>query len=348
MQSRDKIAYLGALSLLMSLAELFVPRPLPFFRLGLANIPLLLGLTMDVGPYMALLLVKAIGNSYVSGTIFSPFALMSLAQTFASGMAMYGAGRLGERISIYSVSLLGAAVSSAVQIAVAALYAGRGVTAFLPLMLAVALPSSLLVAYIAKRIRLPEALPEEDGNSAGGRRNTIPIAAMAITVGSSLMLDSIPLLLAALMASLCFQRATGRRIRLMPHIWTMAFMVLSSLMTPEGRVLSTILSFPITENALISGVAKALRLSCTMALSQGFSTQLTISSGLIGRTLYLFSLIEISFRSASGSLKERILSSLELKVHNKPPKQQINITNFTLIAISFVFLLLIFLDILIF
>ena len=54
MQSRDKIAYLGALSLLMSLAELFVPRPLPFFRLGLANIPLLLGLTMDVGPYMAL------------------------------------------------------------------------------------------------------------------------------------------------------------------------------------------------------------------------------------------------------------------------------------------------------
>ena len=43
MQSRDKIAYLGALSLLMSLAELFVPRPLPFFRLGLANIPLLLG-----------------------------------------------------------------------------------------------------------------------------------------------------------------------------------------------------------------------------------------------------------------------------------------------------------------
>ena len=81
----------------MSLAELFVPRPLPFFRLGLANIPLLLGLTMDAGPYMALLLVKAIGNSYVSGTIFSPFALMSLAQTFASGMAMYGAGKLGER-----------------------------------------------------------------------------------------------------------------------------------------------------------------------------------------------------------------------------------------------------------
>ena len=152
MQSRDKIAYLGALSLLMSLAELFVPRPLPFFRLGLANIPLLLALTMDAGPYMTLLLVKAIGNSYISGTIFSPFALMSLAQTFASGMAMYGAGRLGERISIYSVSLLGAAVSSAVQIAVAALYAGRGVTAFLPLMLAVALPSSLLVAYIAKRI----------------------------------------------------------------------------------------------------------------------------------------------------------------------------------------------------
>ena len=37
MLSRDRISSLAALSLLFSAAEMFIPRFLPFFRLGLAN-----------------------------------------------------------------------------------------------------------------------------------------------------------------------------------------------------------------------------------------------------------------------------------------------------------------------
>ena len=109
MRSQDRIAYLAALSLLMSAAELLVPRILPFFRLGLANIPLLLALGMAPGHFALLLLLKAIGNAYISGTLFSVFAIISIAQTFASGIMMYALSRLfGRRISIYSVSAMGA------------------------------------------------------------------------------------------------------------------------------------------------------------------------------------------------------------------------------------------------
>ena len=348
MQSRDKIAYLGALSLLMSLAELFVPRPLPFFRLGLANIPLLLGLSLDIRSYTILLAVKAIGNSYISGTLFSLFALMSLAQTFASGLIMYASANLCRNISSYSVSLLGALASTVVQIAAASLYAGRGALMFLPLMLLIAFPSSILVAYAARRIKLPEAIPDDTEKGESERKTVLPVISMAVTVGSVLMMDDIPLLAAALLAALCFQKRCRRKIMIMPHIMTLIFMIISSLLTPEGRILLTLFSFPITENALLYGIAKALSLSATMALSQGFSTQLSISSGIIGRTLYLFSLIESTFRSTSGSLKERMMDALELKMHDKSTKTHINVSVFTLIALSFVFLFLFSLDILIF
>ena len=347
MRSQDNVAYLGAISLLMSLAELFVPRPLPFFRLGLANIPILMGLGLDIRSFIALLAVKAIGNSYVSGTLFSLFAIMSLSQTFASGMLMYLAKKLCRSISIYSISLLGALASSIVQIAVASLYAGDGALMFLPLMLALSLPSAILVAYLSGKIELPEHLPEAEGME--GRRNTLlPIASLVISAGSVLMMENIPLLAIALIAALAFQKRSGRKIKMGMHIMTLAFMVFSSLLTPEGRVLCTVLSYPITENALLSGIAKALSLSAAMALSQGFSTQLSISSGIAGRTLYLFSLIETSFRNAEGPLNKRVHDALELKMYNKPSNVRINIPKFTLFALLLIFLILNLLDILFF
>lgn len=347
MRSQDKVPYLGALSLLMSLAELFIPRPLPFFRLGLANIPILMGLDLDIRSFMVLLAVKAIGNSYISGTVFSLFFIMSILQTFASGAVMFAAKNIVRNISIYSVSLLGAAASTMVQIALASLYAGRGVMLFLPLMLIIALPSSLLVAYASGRIEMPESLPEIE-NEGQKRKKALPAIALIICAGCALMIQSIPLLLAALLVSFMLQRMCRRKILILPHVLTLAFMVISSLLTPEGQVIAHIFSFPITEGAIISGISKALSLSVTMSLSQSFSAQLSFSSGLIGKTLCIFSNIETAFRSASGTLNERVAGALKLEVHNKQEKQPINITAFTLILISIVFLLLYLLDYLIF
>ena len=334
MQSRDKTAYLAALSLLMSAAELMVPRILPFFRLGLANIPLLMALGLDWRSYLMLLLLKAVGNAYISGTLFSVFALMSLAQTLASGSVMYVLGHLpGNRISVYGISLLGALASSVTQIAVAALYVGRGTLAFLPLIILLSLPSSILVAFLSQRLEIPAELPEAEEDPAEKETRWQAPLSMLAAAGAVMMTKSIILLLPALAVSMAFQRYAGRRIYLMPHLLTMLFMVVSSLLTPSGRVVAEVASIPVTEDALAAGVAGALRLSACMALSQAFSRVIVPSGGLIGKTLYFFSAMQSSFRATEGRLTDRVSEALELKATNKTTNTPINIPAFILFLI---------------
>ena len=340
MRSQDRIAYLAALSLLMSAVELLVPRVLPFFRLGLANIPLLMALGMAPGPFALLLLLKGIGNAYISGTLFSLFAIMSVVQTFASGITMYALSRMLERrISIYSVSAMGALASTLSQIAMAALYAGQGALAFLPLMLALSLPSSMLVAYLSTRITLPDEIPEI-GNEESEGSSRLAIASMIISAGAVMMTDGIIPLSLSLIIALSFQAYAGRRIMLLPHIALLLFMTLSSLLTPSGRVLFSFLSFPITEDSLISGVEGALRLSSCMAISQGFSRLIVPKRGIIGKVMYIFSLMQSSFRETEGSLMERIARTLELGGAVRTQNKAVNIPPFTLIGISIAFIAL--------
>jgi heptaprenyl diphosphate synthase len=92
---RRDAALLGALCLFLSTVEYLIPKPLPFMRLGLANLPLILAL--DLFPFrafMALVCLKALGQALVTGTLFSYVFLFSLAGTVASALSMYGLRRL--------------------------------------------------------------------------------------------------------------------------------------------------------------------------------------------------------------------------------------------------------------
>jgi heptaprenyl diphosphate synthase len=74
-----------------------LPKPLPFMRLGIANLPILIAI--DILPfkwYLALALVKVIGMSIISGTLFSYIALFSLVGTMAAAFSMWGLRRAGR------------------------------------------------------------------------------------------------------------------------------------------------------------------------------------------------------------------------------------------------------------
>ena len=145
---RTRIINLTALSLLLSLAETFIPRPLPFFRIGLANIPMLLAIGKLGGKdYLILALFKAVSTSYLSGTLFSPFFLISLGQSMASATIMYMVSiMLDKHVSLYGISLSGAAASAFTQIAIASLIIGIGIFSLLPLMLIFSFFSSLQIS----------------------------------------------------------------------------------------------------------------------------------------------------------------------------------------------------------
>ena len=181
MRYRDRIAYLGALSLFLSAIEILIPRIIPFFRIGLANIPVMAALGLPVWDFSILLFIKAAGTSYISGTLFSPFFLMSLSQTVLAGFTMFFLKKVSKRISVYSISAAGALVSDAVQIGIASLYAGKGALSILPIMLILSLPASILTAAVSKRIEIPEISYQMEINGEEKRSSRTAILAFILS-----------------------------------------------------------------------------------------------------------------------------------------------------------------------
>jgi heptaprenyl diphosphate synthase len=149
----DLTALLGAFCFFLSAVEYMVPKPLPFMRLGIANLPILLAIDLLPLPwFIALALVKVVGMSLVSGSLFSYVAVFSLAGTLSAALAMWAARKaLGKLVSAVGVSVLGAIVSNAVQIAIAGVVVfGEAVRLVAPPFMATGLVTGLLLGLFAE------------------------------------------------------------------------------------------------------------------------------------------------------------------------------------------------------
>lgn len=150
----DVTALLGAFCFFLSAIEYMLPKPMPFMRLGIANLPILFAVDiLPFGWFLTLAIVKVIGMSVISGSLFSFVALFSLSGTLAAALVMWGARRLGGRlISQIGVSILGALASNAVQI-VLARYIVFGQAAWLiaPVFLAMGLATGTALGVFAER-----------------------------------------------------------------------------------------------------------------------------------------------------------------------------------------------------
>lgn len=118
----DLVAFFGALSLFFATLEYLIPKPIPFFRLGLSNLPLLVSLGFfSFREQLLLLLLKVVGTGIVNGTLTSYVFLFSTGATVASFIVMYGLHRVvpARLLSLTGISLAGALASNAVQIVLA-------------------------------------------------------------------------------------------------------------------------------------------------------------------------------------------------------------------------------------
>jgi heptaprenyl diphosphate synthase len=152
---RDLVAFLGGLCLFLSTVEYLVPKPVPFLRIGIANLPLLIGLELlSPGQLLAVAVVKVIGQGLVSGTLATYVFLFSAAGTFSSALTMLAVRRLaGPRMSLVGVSVAGALVSNVAQIGIAIGLdlLGRGAWVIAPPFIAVGTASSALLGWFAER-----------------------------------------------------------------------------------------------------------------------------------------------------------------------------------------------------
>lgn len=330
--NKSRIAYLGALSLLFSYVEMLLPRIVPFLRLGLGNTIILLALELDFASFLLLNLVRILANAMLSGTLFSPFVLISLVQGFASAIIMYFLYKIfksGRFISLYGISLLGSGISGVVQIIVSSWYLGKGTYSLMGPMLIFSVFSGLFTAFLALNLKIPIKAPiliksEEKVDYLSAKDTLIIIICILISAAVTMICKSSIMLLICMIAAFSFQLICGRKIFIMPYISVWLFILFCTIFTVNGRVLYKIGSISITEGALLDGIQKSLKLSIVCALSQAAATlQLDPSStSIVGMTLSYFSGLTNSFRKSEGKLLVRVNSTLraeEIKetIYNK-------------------------------
>ena len=125
---RKTIALLGAFCLFLSTIEYMIPKPMPFMRIGIANLPLMLAL--DIFPFHTFLVlvgIKVLGQALITGTLFSYVFLFSLAGTSLAAVTMYFLRRLfgPNRITFIGVGTAGAMMSNITQLALAWIFIFR-------------------------------------------------------------------------------------------------------------------------------------------------------------------------------------------------------------------------------
>lgn len=145
-------AVLTAMALALSYLENFFPLslaiPIPGIKLGLANVVTMFALYV-LGPAQALLILLArcfLGAVFAGNMNALIFSLLGGVSAMA---VMIGLSRLG-RLSVYGVSVGGAAAHSCGQVAAAVLTLGNAAPVYyLPILLGVSLFTGALTGFIA-------------------------------------------------------------------------------------------------------------------------------------------------------------------------------------------------------
>lgn len=317
-QNKNKIAYLGALTLLFSYAEMLLPRFTPFFRIGLGNIAILLAFDLNPLSFMLLTLIKAFASSLMAGTLFSPFFLISLGQSFFSGMMMYLLARLNRKcknilFSLYGISILGSAVSALIQIFLSILYLGKGTYSLLGPMLLFSLFSGIITAFFSLILHIPEQAPNLIRKESVEKKQPVLLLALLILSASAaiFMIKNLIILSLALILALILQLISGRKIYIFPHISLWIFVVISTLFIPNGEVLIKIGTFSITKGSLIIGITKALKLSIVSALSQCAASLKPRGDRPLALVLAYFTALSNLFRSSQGNFIQKFITTLQ-------------------------------------
>jgi len=151
---RDRMLWIfGAACLFLATLEYLVPKPLPFMRIGLANLPILLALPLLRPRELILLtILKVTGQGLIGGTLASYVFLFSAAGSFASLAVMYGLWRLfGTGAGWIGLALAGAMGSNAVQLILSVSFIfGPSAKVIIPLFLAIGFIAGLLVGFAAQ------------------------------------------------------------------------------------------------------------------------------------------------------------------------------------------------------
>jgi len=147
------LAMLAAVAMFFSTLEYLIPKPVPFFRVGLANLPILVVLRFFRPRHvLALTMLKVLGQGLINGTLASYVFLFSLFGSLTSALVMIGVASLGmRRISLVGVSTAGAVASNVVQVTLSVVFIfGPGSWVIAPPFLILGTVAGMVVGALAE------------------------------------------------------------------------------------------------------------------------------------------------------------------------------------------------------
>lgn len=326
MQSRNKsLAYLCSLTLLFSYAEMILPRFVPFFRLGFANTVILIALDIDFGSFIVLSVLKAVSASLMGGTLFSPFFLISLAQSLLSALVMRLLYKLISKklLSLYGISIAGSAASALIQIGLASFYIGKGTFSLLGPMLIFNTISGALTAFLCEKLKIKENLdftkiPETEAASQSPQNRTTPALQIILAIlllglsASIFFIKNLIVLGCTFVLSLIAQKLCKRKIFFIPHLSLWLFIFISMIFVQNGEVLFKFWIFSITKGSLSLALQKALILSTVCALSQCAVCLKPGQNTLLGLSFEYYRLMINRFTEKDDSIINKIIYALNI------------------------------------
>jgi len=147
-----RLGLMGSAAVVLFVLEGLAPRPLPWMKLGLGNLPVLVSLLVyGGGPALSVSAVKLLVGGLISGSLAGPAFVLAAGAGLASLLVMAAVRRTtGGMFSPVGLSILGALTHQLVQLVLAYVYVGQvGLFALLPLFLLSGLLSGALIGLLA-------------------------------------------------------------------------------------------------------------------------------------------------------------------------------------------------------
>ncbi|MDR1307090.1 MAG: Gx transporter family protein [Treponema sp.] len=292
------VALLGALCLFLSALDYSIPKPLPFMRLGLANLPLLLALDIfSLRRYCLLVLIKILGQALVTGTLFSYVFLFSLTGTVSSAALMYllrrtlGNRTKGPAISFAGIGTAGAFVSNGLQLCLAGLFLfGESARYLAPPFLAAGIISGAGLGLFAEAFAarsewfalrrgkardagaaLPGPARGSRGGSAAAGKASVPLVkgtAALLGMAAFLFIPFVAVRAGLFLLFWLLAVLTRKKTRPGFTLITLAAVILANLFPPYGKILFRAGPFIIAQGSLIQGIQRAVTMEGLIMLSK--------------------------------------------------------------------------------
>ncbi|MBQ0040204.1 MAG: Gx transporter family protein [Treponema sp.] len=284
-----KLAFFSALCFFLSAVEYAIPKPVPFFRLGLANLPIMISfLCMTKKESTALIFLKVLLQGIISGTLFSYIFLFSLAGSVASGFVMMAIFHLfyeKKLISWLGISMAGGLANNLAQLAVAYAFLFEGNTKFIaPVLLAISFVASIAMGIFTQSfvagsqwlknisdevMTVPDPdLAIQDSNQKNSKPFIVKFFCVLVLMVVLFFSDNVLITYGITFAALACSLLTKKKVRILPSLMIIVSVTFFSLLVPHGRIIVEFWKLKITEGALMSGLVRSGRLCGAVFLSK--------------------------------------------------------------------------------